>query len=421
MKSRFGAFLVGLLLLFMVFALVYIRDTWKFNHSLNSSVDTLSEDQSALVEFVKQNPDLADELNDLTKLVGSVRRNYVKDEPSDELLKLAMKGIPEALDPNNFLYIGQEVEELKKTFGEENYFGIGLVIQSISKYIFIVRVLPDSPSEKADLRPGDIILKVNGQSVWGLSPIEVSNMVKGKEGTPVSLEIQRATSQQPFEVVLSRKRIVVVSVEYSVVDRNIGYIKVNSCEEETVNRFFDAVGRLKNAKGLIIDLRNNPGGLVNCAQALVGYFVGIGQPVIVEKDRNSQYSIITNITRGLYPKKIVVLVNNSSASASEIIAGNLRHYKVATLVGVRTYGKQTVQQFFDVNTGYPIPDIMDYGGKLALRLTIAHYFLPDGTNVSENGVTPDIEVEQPSDFKLFEYKTVRDLQFRKAIEILNTK
>lgn len=389
--------------------------------NLNSDIVDLNKDQLAVVEFVKQNPELADELSDLTKLVGVVRQNYVEDKPSDDLLRLAMKGIPEALDPNNRLYTGSNIDEIKKALGEQKYLGIGIQIVEVGKLIIITNVFPDSPSEKAGLQPGDHILKVNGQNVWGMDVSKVVNMIKGEEGTPVSLEIGRATLQQPFKTVLNRQNVVVVSVEDTLFDKNVGYIKINSCGEETARRFFAAIDKLRNSRGLVIDLRNNPGGLVSCAQSVLGYFIDIGQPIITVKSRNDEEVVLSSVTKGLYPKNVVVLINNYSASASEIIAGDLRYYKVATLVGVRTYGKQTVQRFFDVKSGLPIGDLSSVGSDLIISLTVAHYFLPDGTNVSEDGVVPDVEIEQPGDFKLFEYKTARDLQFQKAIEILTAK
>ena len=389
--------------------------------NLTDNPASLNQDQSAVTEFIKQNPKLADEFNDLIKVMSTASDQYVEERSRDELLKLAMKGIPSALDPNNVLYVDSEVEELKKSFGEQNYSGIGTRIEVINKFVFITNVFADSPAEKAGLRSGDNILKINGQDTWGMEQVKILNLIRGEDGTQVVLEIKSAISQQPFTVTLNRQKIVIPSVESSVFNKNIGYIKINSCEEETSRRFIMAVGGMVEAKGLIIDLRNNPGGLLGCAQSVLGYFVGFMHPVIIQKNRNQEATVITSTTKKPYPKKIVILINNYSASASEIIAGNLKYYKIATLVGVRTYGKQTVQAFFDINTGLPILNLFDFNSDLVLRLTIAHYFLPDGTNVSEHGVVPDVEVEQPDDFKSFEYKTARDLQFQKAIEILTAK
>lgn len=398
------------------------RADYNRNSNLNSSIVGLSQDQLAMVDFVKKNPDLADELNDLIKVLSVANGQYVEEKSYDDLLKMAMKGIPEGLDPNNTLYIGSEADELKKLFGEQSYFGIGAQIVAMNKFIFITNVFSNSPAEKAGLRPGDGVLKVNDQNVWGMNTARVIDLIKkGGEDSSVTLEINQVGSQQPLSVTLILEKIAVSSLEYSAFDKNIGYIKINSCGEETVDRFFTAADQLKDSRGLMIDLRNNPGGLVSCAQSVLGYFIGIGRSVIIEKYRSTENTVRSTATQGLYPKKVVVLINNYSASASEIIAADLRHYKVATLVGVRTHGKQTVQEFFDLNTGLPISDFSSLDSDLVLKLTIAHYFLPDGANVSENGVVPDIEVEQPDDFKPFEYKTARDLQFQKAIEILTAK
>ena len=392
------------------------------NSSLNNTVATFNQDQLTVVEFVNKNPDLADELNDLIKVLNTAHGQYVQEIPREALLRMAMRGIPKTLDPNNALYIGSGVDALKKSLVEQNYFGIGVQITEIGKLIFITNVFPNSPAEKVGLKRGDFILKVNGQNVWGLDKAEVTKLIKkGGEGSSVSLEVKQEGSQQESNVVIILEKIVVPSLEYATLDKNIGYLKISSCEEETAGRFFKAIDKLKNSRGLMIDLRNNPGGSVSCAQSILGYFIGLGQPIIIGKSRNQEETVTSTATKGLYPKKVVVLINNDSASASEIIAGNLRYYKVADLIGVKTYGKQTVQALFDVNTGLQIFDILNSDSDLVLSLTIAHYFLLDGTNVSENGVVPDVEVEQPNDFKSFEYKTTRDLQFQKALEILTAK
>ncbi len=392
------------------------------NLGSSNKVTNFSQDQLAMVEFVKKNPELADELNDLTKLLNVIHGSYVQEKPFEDLLRLAMKGIPESLDPNNTLYIGSEVDAFKGSFGEQNYFGIGAQIDEIGKFILIINVFPNSPAEKAGLRGGDFILKVNGQNIWGLDKEEVVRLIKKNgEGSSVTLEVKRVGSQQGSNVVLVLEKIVAPSLEYATLDKNLDYLKISSCKEETADRFFEAADKLKNSRGLMIDLRNNLGGLVSCAQSILGYFVGLGQPIITTKSRSGESILTSTTTKGLYPKNVVVLIDNNSASAAEIIAGDLKYYKIATLVGVRTYGKQTVQAFFDVSTGLPIFNLSDSSSGPILRLTIAHYFLPDGTNVSENGVVPDIEIEQPSDFKSFEYKTARDVQFQKAIEILTAK
>ena len=214
---------------------------------------------------------------------------------------------------------------------------------------------------------------------------------------------------------------------YKDLDRQIAYIRITEFAfPETTVRFYGALARASNKAGLIIDLRDNGGGALDAASMMIGYFVGPNRLVVNTKGRDFQGEPYTaphltpahDWTPVKYPPKIVVLVNNYSASASEVMAGNLQQHKDVTILGVRTFGKATVQNYLDIDKPDHVPDA---NTRLLLGITIARYYLPDGTDISSVGVMPDIEVEQPDNFRIYEYGTRRDRQLQEALKFLRKK
>ncbi len=260
----------------------------------------------------------------------------------------------------------------------------------------------------------------------------VTNLIKGPDGTVVILEIKSRRFQKPRSISLIRQRITIQSISYKNLKNNIVYIKARQFSEETPDRFFEALGQSQGKKGLIIDLRGNPGGRVDVVARMLCYLLGRGREVAMlkEKRRGESPYILTStyyindanirnmdITLPVnFPSKVVVLIDNFSASASEMMAGDLQYYKLASVVGVRSFGKATVQQYLGISLYTDSHDIED--GEMVLGITTGRYYLPNGYDVSTNGVVPDIEVEQPDDFRLYEQGTKRDTQLQKAIQTL---
>lgn len=375
-----------------------------------------------------KDPETVKKLYDFFVVHDFIKSEYVDEKNSADLLRLSMIGLVDRLDPYSNLYVDEDAELINRRLSsEENFSGIGLTIMRLSGEIVITEVLENSPAATADLRPGDIILMVNSESVFGMSVERVSGLIKGEEGTPVVLEIRSMRFQKPRSVNMIRRRITVKSVSHRDLKDGIRYIKIKSFLPETSEEFleilFDSI--IKNKKGLIIDLRNNGGGLLSVVNEIVGFFVGPKKILVTEKRRIVDEQVVTvtpnivtfmgNARANAKLPRVVVLVNNFSASASEIMAGNLKHYKIATLVGVRTFGKATVQNYVPLDGQNPA------NSRLIIGLTVARYYLPDGSDITGNGIQPDIEVELPEDFKQFKYLTNKDHQFQEALKILKTK
>ncbi|HEY4474320.1 MAG TPA: S41 family peptidase [Candidatus Paceibacterota bacterium] len=366
-----------------------------------------------------KDPEIIKELSNFFIVSRAVQNFYVDQELQSRLLKLAMHGMIEGLDPYSNLFLDEDAKLIsKKLSGEDNFVGIGIEIINFSKNIVITNVFDGSPASRAGLAVRDIILKVDGKTTFGMTTAEVAHLVTGLEGTRVSLEIKNQHLQKPKVIEILRQKIIVESVSYKALKNNLAYIKIRSFLPETPARFSSALSSSSN-KNLIIDLRNNGGGDLDSTVKMIGYLVGPGKLVTTLKYRNSNEEFLTpddySFDSNKPSRKIVILINNNSASASEVMSGNLKHYKVATLMGVRTYGKATAQNYLGLDN---LPLSIS---NLILGITVARFYLPDGSNITGEGVQPDMEVEQPEDFKPFDYLTKKDIQFQAAVKFLKNK
>lgn len=373
-----------------------------------------------------------DNLLYLFRLIREVEINYVDRKTSAELVELAMRGMISGLDPNSYLIFGDdELKLMKENFGKERRYkgGVGITIGIFNRNVFIIEVLDGTPAFKAGLEPGDVITKIDGKNVFGLNLDAVVNLIGGDEGMLVALEIRSPRFQKPKLISLRREKISVQSIFYKNIGRDVAYIQIKQFVEETPARFISALNQSRGKKSMILDLRGNLGGRFDIVVPMLEYLLGPGKDVLVIKGSEGIQSFHTssfNRLRGPYfvysedfPRKIVVLVDNFSASASEIMAGALQYYKFATIIGVRTFGKATVQTILGINIASEIYDFNS--ANMILTVTTDRYFLPDNQNISANGIVPDIEVEQPDDFRLYERGTKRDLQLQEAIKLLRKK
>ncbi len=366
-------------------------------------------------------PELVNKMQDFLKVYSMAKDGYVNVKTSQDLMNLAMKGMVGGLDPYSNLFIGDEAQEMLKVFSDQNYSGgIGVTIGRFGKNVYITDVFEGSPAAKAGIKPGDILAKVENKDIFGMAPDQVASIVRGKEGTTVSVEIKGPRLQKPKILSLVRQKIQVASIVYRNIDVNTGYIKIRQFTEDTEPQFLKALLKANRKSSLVIDLRNNPGGLLATVINMVGDFIGPDKTVIIARSRSGNQSFTTSFaaTSFKYPKKVAILINNSSASASEIMSGNMQFYKIGKLIGVRTYGKAFAQNYIDVNHPGQRP------GKdttLLMGLTIAHFLLPNGVDINSVGVQPDIEVQQPENFKAYQYLTVNDAQFQAALKYLRKK
>jgi len=331
------------------------------------------------VQAIAAEEKIPDEIFFLLQMENFLKTNYVDDINDLELLRGAIKGMVEALnDPYSEYYTPSEFKDFNESTSG-NFEGIGVVITLKDKYITVVSVLSGSPAEKAGIRAGDRFFEIDGNDITGISTAEVIKRLKGDKGTKVNIGVIRNGETLRFEV--ERDIIKVNPVESTVLGKGIGYIKINEFNENTVENLDKTLDAFKKSGvlGIVLDIRNNPGGFLDQAVEVATRFVPKGPIVnIVSKDGKTQ-----SYTSDSEPSPfcLVVLVNGGSASASEILAGAIKDRKAGILVGERTFGKGMVQRTLSLGT---------LGG---IKLTTAYYTTPNGTNINNTGIIPDVVVE----------------------------
>ena len=351
--------------------------------------------------------------NQLTKSIKYVKtildKYYLNDIDEDKATEGALKGYVASLGDPYTEYIPKDEMEDYKSDLMGNYVGIGIYMAQNTKDNTIVVLTPIkySPAEEAGILPGDIIKKINGVEYTGEDMTAAANNIKGEEGSTVTLEIQRGQEIKTFEI--KRKKITTNPVISEKLDSNIGYIEVTSFDEDTAQNFKAKYEELKSQgiTSLIIDLRNNGGGLVDQALQIADYIVPKGKDLLVTVDKDKNEKIEKSKEDVLIDMPIVVLVNENSASSSEILAGALKDLNEATIVGTTTYGKGVIQQLLTLKSG------------AGLKVTVEEYYTPNRTKINGVGIEPNEKVELPetvSNHLLVQRD--QDTQLQKAIEIL---
>ena len=337
-----------------------------------------------------------------------VRSDYIdKNTPDTKLFYGALAGIVSALDDPYSVFLTPESSERFHESLAGSFQGIGAEIGIKKNQLLIIAPLPETPAEKAGLRAGDKILAIDKKNTAGMSLEDAVTRIRGKKGSTVVLTTYRDGDDKEKDVSIVRDAIEIKSVTWKIIDStDIGYIKVSNFNEDTESRFADAVKFMlsKRVKGLILDLRNNPGGFLDTSIEMAGYWVD-GQTVVIEKYDHEEKEFKARVRARLQGMPTVVLVNEGSASASEIVSGALQDYGAATLVGKKTFGKGSVQ---DVK---PLPD------GSSIKLTIAKWLTPKRRSINGEGIKPDIEIEMKKE----DYEGNKDPQLEKAKEILSKK
>lgn len=339
-----------------------------------------------------------------------IEEKYLYSDKIDQnALKEGMiKGYIQGLgDPYSAYYDKKEFKELTEST-EGTFYGIGAQFNTATNegFLTVVNVYEGSPAKKAGIRAGDVLTKVDGKDVGGMSAESVVSRIKGKNGSKVKLTFTR-NKKNTYTVDVKREKIEVPTVAYRMQRDNIGYIQITEFTGETATQFNDAFVKLEKQGmvGLVIDLRNNPGGRVDTTGKILDKLLGKG-PLVKVKDKNGKEEVlIDSDEKHKWNKPIVVLINGYSASASELFAGAMQDYEAATIIGTKSYGKGVVQQIFSINDG------------TGVKLTIAEYFTPKSHVVNKKGITPDIKVEEtrktPED--------PNDAQLLKAFEVVKGK
>ncbi len=333
------------------------------------------------------------EIYQMMELFGEIfemaRNNYVEETDERQMLEEAMNGMLSSLDPHSHFLNKEEYKEITEdTSGEFGGLGIQITLDKDTKAVKVISPMDDSPASKAGIEPGDLITHIDDEQVIGLNLNDAVKKMKGKPGTKVKLTIFRE-NKEPFNLTLKRAVIRADAVKTELKrDKTLGYIRVSTFSEKTFDDLKKGIRKLNkdskgNIKGYIVDLRNNPGGLLPQAILVSDAFLQSGE-IVSTRGRDSKNSSSSFATEGdlTEDKPIVVLINGGSASASEIVAGALQDHKRAVIVGTKSFGKGSVQTMFSI------------GNSTAIKITTARYFTPSGKSIQGTGIIPDIEVKQ---------------------------
>ncbi len=326
------------------------------------------------------------QLNLFADVFERIRSNYVKDVDDEELIEAAINGMLTSLDPHSTYLNSKRYENMQvQTSGE--FGGLGIEVTMDKGVILVVAPMDDTPAERAGVEAGDYITRINGEQISGLTLNEAVEKMRGKVGTEIDVTIVRKGEPDAIELTLTRAIIEVKSVRHHIEDE-IGYIRISSFTDKTIGGLREALDEIKtelgeNMQGIVLDLRNNPGGLLNQAVDVSDMFLDRGE-IVSTRTRNDRNIQRYNARGGdsIDNKSLVVLINGGSASASEIVAGALQDHERAVVVGTQSFGKGSVQTVIPLSTDG------------AMSLTTAYYFTPSGNSIQGEGIVPDVVVEQ---------------------------
>ena len=360
---------------------------------------------------VKAKNELFEKIDLFGEVLENIKKEYVDEVDQVEVMDAAINGVLQSLDPYS-AYMSPELFKEMQTDTRGEFGGLGIEIGMESGVIKVISPIDDTPAAKVGIKAGDYIVKIGGEQVQGKSLIEAVKLMRGPVGTYIDLTVMRKKIKKPLEFRIVRQIIEVRSVSSKTIGKkkDLGYVRLKSFNENSDKQFLESVKNLEKkfkVKGYVFDLRNNPGGLLTQAINITDFFLEDGEIVSTKGRKVSE-------TRKFFARKgdeingkpIIVLINNGSASASEIFAGALKDHKRAIIVGENSFGKGSVQSIIPLGNG---------GG---MRLTISKYYLPSGKSISEVGVTPDILVEEENND--FQINSEKDNQLNYAIKLFNS-
>ena len=349
-----------------------------------------------------------DKIDLFGEVLNKINKEYVEEIDQSEAMDAAINGVLQSLDPYS-AYMSPESFENMQTETSGEFGGLGIEVSMEAGVVKVISPLDDSPAYEAGVKAGDYIVKINNIQVQGKTLNEAVEIMRGPVGSDIEITVRRKGVKKALVFNITRKIIKVRSVKSKVIDKNIGYIRLTAFNENSSNQIKKKINEFnknENIEKFILDLRNNPGGLLSQAIKITDFFLSSGEIVSTksrqENENRKWFAQAGDILNG---ETLVVLINNGSASASEIVAGALKDHKRAILVGENSYGKGSVQS------------IIPLRNKGAIRLTISKYYLPSGESISEVGVSPDIVVAEDNDN--FRIDTDSDNQLTYAIKLLN--
>ena len=342
------------------------------------------------------------------EVLEKIQKEYVDEINQSEGMDAAIDGLLQSLDPYSSYMSPKTFDEMQTdTSGE--FGGLGIEVTMESGVVKVISPIDDTPASRVGIKAGDYIVKINNTQVQGKSLSEAVDLMRGPVGSSIELTVRRRGEKKALIFEVTREIIEIKSVKSDLLEKNIGYLRLTSFNENSADQIEKEIKKLEknnNLKSYILDLRNNPGGLLSQAIKISDFFLENGEIVSTKSRKKIEnrkwFAKKGDLTNG---KTLIVLINYGSASASEIVAGALKDHKRAILLGENSYGKGSVQS------------IIPLQNKGAIRLTVAKYYLPSGKSISEVGVAPDIEIDEETDD--FEIKTETDNQLNYAIKLLN--
>ena len=356
----------------------------------------------------KSEEDIYKKIDLFSEVLNKINKQYVDDVNQSEMMDAAINGVLQSLDPYS-AYMSPEMFENMATETSGEFGCLGIEVGMEAGVVKVISPIDNSPAYKVGVKAGDYIVKINEIQVQGKSLSEAVELMRGPVGSDIEITVRRRGERKALTFTITREIIEVASVKTEIKDKNVGYIRLTSFNENSSDQIKKKLGEFKKNKNIekyILDLRNNPGGLLSQAIKISDFFLENGEIVSTKSRKNSE-------NRKWFAKKgdiingdtILVLINYGSASASEIVAGALKDHKRAILIGEATYGKGSVQS------------IIPLDNKGAIRLTVSKYYLPSGDSISDVGVVPDFEVAEESDS--FRINTETDNQLDFALKLLN--
>ena len=356
----------------------------------------------------KSEEDIYKKIDLFSEVLSKINKQYVDDVNQSEMMDAAINGVLQSLDPYS-AYMSPEMFENMATETSGEFGGLGIEVGMEAGVVKVISPIDNSPAYRVGVKAGDYIVKINEIQVQGKSLSEAVELMRGPVGSDIEITVRRRGERKALTFTITREIIEVASVKTEIKDKNVGYIRLTSFNENSSDQIKKKLGEFKKNKNIekyILDLRNNPGGLLSQAIKISDFFLENGEIVSTKSRKNSE-------NRKWFAKKgdiingdtILVLINYGSASASEIVAGALKDHKRAILIGEATYGKGSVQS------------IIPLDNKGAIRLTVSKYYLPSGDSISDVGVVPDFEVAEESDS--FRINTETDNQLDFALKLLN--
>ena len=358
--------------------------------------------------FAETDKSIYEKIDLFSDVLSKIDKEYVEEINQTEVMDAAINGVLQSLDPYS-AYMSPEVFDEMQTETSGQFGGLGIEVSMEYGVVKVISPIDNSPASRVGVKAGDYIVKINDIQVQGKTLTEAVELMRGPVGSDIEITVRRKGVKKSIIYTITREIIKIESVKSKYIDDGIGYLRLTAFNENSGDQIKNKIkefNKKKDLKGYILDLRNNPGGLLSQAIKIADYFLENGEIVSTKGRKASEnrkfFARKGDLTNG---KTLIVLINYGSASASEIVAGALKDHKRAILVGENSYGKGSVQS------------IIPLKNKGAIRLTISKYYLPSGESISEVGVTPDIEVEESSDD--FVINTDTDNQLNFAVKLLN--